>query len=610
MIDMTKQQRTYIGQYLTKKFGLDNTKTKEWLDDIAQMLKHNPKTLYRKIHRSVFSHKDATLADKVMESTIDIYTYLAGSLKTEAEQTYAKTLFFECYDHIFAEKYKKRQKEKSFGKMMIDTQQLMIANISHEMRTSLNAIIGYASILKDEERCQGNQRIYLDKLLNASESLKTLVSDILDTTKIHSDQMELNESYFWLGDVVMHSLDNVVYQANAKHLKIENRIDFFPNRIYGDAQRIMEIFTNLLTNAVKFTKKGTIFVRVEKISETDGHIEVLFEVKDTGKGMSREETENIFHPYIRHDNTTQGVGLGLYISKMLAEKMGGEISVTSEKEKGSTFRFIVRLKQEMTQKIGFQEKYIYFLNEKEDNFNQNYYRQRAVTLKEFGAHVKNFDSEKKLLLFLMAQMESKKPAPDILSITTKADKHQQYDALVNYLKSFSYFDHTYFISESNESKYRFKYFDKSIETFTDISFYIDRFKLIESEKEKKSFEHFKILAVDDIATNLEVLKLFIQKKYPNIRIDMASGGYEAIGMYKINTYDLLFLDIKMPGLDGFATLKELKKIHKLPLTYALTGDVYRKNYEQVLQIGFDGIVEKPVSPEKLYSIIKEAAEHG
>jgi CheY-like chemotaxis protein len=121
-------------------------------------------------------------------------------------------------------------------------------------------------------------------------------------------------------------------------------------------------------------------------------------------------------------------------------------------------------------------------------------------------------------------------------------------------------------------------------------------------------ENVSLLVIDDTETNLDIFKLFVSKRFPNITIDLAGGGYEGIGMFKIKEYDLVFLDLKMPGLNGFEVLKKLEKLGDLPPIYAFSADIYKSNFEKVEEYGFAGLLEKPLQPEKLFKIIQKVID--
>jgi CheY-like chemotaxis protein len=175
---------------------------------------------------------------------------------------------------------------------------------------------------------------------------------------------------------------------------------------------------------------------------------------------------------------------------------------------------------------------------------------------------------------------------------------------VDYLKRQPRFEHTGFIAEYASIRKPPGSFDRCFERFADLSAYTE---LLDEKASKAPLEHpLRILAVDDLASNLEILKLFIGRFVPDATVDTALGGYEAIGMYKTARYDLLLLDLKMPGLNGYDLLEKLRDIAEPARVYALTGDIYDETYQRVSETGFDGLLEKPIRPDRLQEVLKEA----
>jgi CheY-like chemotaxis protein len=211
-----------------------------------------------------------------------------------------------------------------------------------------------------------------------------------------------------------------------------------------------------------------------------------------------------------------------------------------------------------------------------------------------------FDDEKIFINHLLTIQES---GPDYISVVSTVDGYSKFDALIYYLKTLQNFEKTIFIAENFRQHISLNYFDEINEYFSPIDVYA--LKKSQDVKKLESKVNISILAIDDTETNLDILSLFISKKYPNITLDMASGGYEGIGMFKIKHYDMVMLDLKMPGLDGFEVFKKLKDLGlPLPPVYAFSADIYKSNIEKVEEYGFAGMIEKPLQPQKLYKIIE------
>ncbi|MBS0458299.1 MAG: response regulator [Proteobacteria bacterium] len=222
-----------------------------------------------------------------------------------------------------------------------------LANMSHEIRTPMNAIIGM-SHLALQTSLDKRQRNYIDKVHRAAENLLDIINDILDFSKIEAGRLSMETTAFRLEDVMDDVANMVGMKAEQRGLELLFDVGAdVPNGLLGDPLRLGQVLINLGSNAAKFTERGEILVRIEKVGEEAGHVELHFVVRDTGIGMSPEQVARLFRPFTQADSSTTrkygGTGLGLAISRSLIEMMGGRIRVESEPGKGSTFEFNVWL---------------------------------------------------------------------------------------------------------------------------------------------------------------------------------------------------------------------------------------------------------------------------
>jgi signal transduction histidine kinase/HPt (histidine-containing phosphotransfer) domain-containing protein/ActR/RegA family two-component response regulator len=218
-----------------------------------------------------------------------------------------------------------------------------LANISHEIRTPLNAVIGMTRFLT-ETYLNGEQQRYANTAYTSSQVLLELVNDILDFSKIEAGKLEMNIADFDLSRLIEEVVNMLIIKAHEKGLESSYRIDpNVPLNIRGDSARLRQVLINLVNNAIKFTEKGNVAVHTSLESETGTHTTLNFSISDTGIGIPKDRLNRLFKPFSQVDASTTrkygGTGLGLIISKQLAEMMGGQISVESEEGKGSVFRF-------------------------------------------------------------------------------------------------------------------------------------------------------------------------------------------------------------------------------------------------------------------------------
>lgn len=375
---------------------------------------------------------------------------------------------------------------KDIAERSAKLKQQFLANMSHEMRTPMNGIIGMADILMNT-KLSAKQKQHLQVIKDSSKSLLYLINDVLDISRIEQGKMNLNPVVFDLREII-RQLKEMFYPSIAKkRISLNVHVDpAFPKKIYADDNRIKQIFSNLVSNAVKYTNEGEIIIKIQLIEQIAENIKVKAEIIDTGIGIREEDQKDLFSIFSRIDDSftrkTEGTGLGLAIAKKLSEMMNGKVGVISEVGQGSNFWFT---------------------------------------------------------------FEAKIPDKDALS-----QKKVQ--------------------SLGNQKK---------------------KFKL-------------KVLYAEDKLVNQKVVSLMLEKA--GCKVKIANNGLEVLKIFKEEAFDIIFMDIMMPEMDGITAMQNLQaKYKKVPPIVGLSANAMEGDAEKYMEMGMDDYLTKPVNRNDLLTVLSK-----
>ena len=579
-----------------------------------------PMVLVVVIHHSVFGYLQNSGMDEIYFTQLDFFglnTFIIHVLL-------AAVIFFIC--GLWAYQLRKSNQEVEVARKAAEqanhAKSVFLATMSHEIRTPMNGVIGLSSLLA-ETPLTDQQRMYTQTISTCGETLLNVINDILDFSKIESGKMELEREDFDLRSCIEGTLDMFASKAADSGLELIYRIDKdVPMQIVGDDLRLRQILTNLVSNAIKFTQQGEVFVGVRlRKSQPGGVLELEFQVRDTGIGISPDRIERLFKPFSQVDSSTTrkygGTGLGLAICEKLVQLMKGQMRVESKPGFGSVFSFT--LQTQRGSKI-LQPYLHYNLSDQKDKrilvVDDNQTNQTILKdqLEHWGLKPSIAGSAEAALDIL-----SKDASFDLVLTDMKMPGMDGVSLAQHIRRSYPHIPIILLTSIGDEVNKNSDLFDsvllKPIKQHILCKQILGSLQKSKSPVEEVSVQEklpgnlsskfpLEILIAEDNIVNQKVIVHILTKM--GYVPSLVENGQEAVDAALQQDFDIILMDMQMPVMDGLEATRMLRKtLQKQPVVIALTANVMDDDKQECLNSGMDDYLGKPIVLDELITKLEK-----
>jgi signal transduction histidine kinase/DNA-binding response OmpR family regulator len=497
-----------------------------------------------------------------------------------------------------------------------------LSNMSHEIRTPMNAIIGMTTIGNSSSDIE-RKDYALEKISEASQHLLGVINDILDMSKIEANKFELSPEEFNFEKMLRRVVNVISFRIDEKRQKFNVRVaNDIPQMLFGDDQRLAQVITNLLGNAVKFTpEQGTVTLSAQLVAkEEDDVCLIRIDVIDTGIGISAEQKARLFRSFQQAESSTSrkygGTGLGLAISKNIVEMMGGEIWVESEKGQGSTFSFTVRMQRRTAKRrellrpdVNWNNVRILVVDDDPDilEYFKDIMRRMKLSCDTALSGEEALALVEKGGAYDICFVDWKLPGMDGIELTNKLKKEIPDRAVVIMISATEWSVIEKDAKKVGVDKFLPKpLFPSSVADVINECFGVGREAEVDSD-DTPNFEGYHVLLAEDVEINREIVSALLDPTH--LDIDFAEDGREAVRMFSEapERYDSILMDVQMPEMDGYEATRRIRALDipqakNVPII-AMTANVFREDIERSLEAGMNAHIGKPLDMEEVFTVL-------
>ncbi|NCB93350.1 MAG: transporter substrate-binding domain-containing protein [Clostridia bacterium] len=495
--------------------------------------------------------------------------------------------------------------------------------ISHELRTPLNAIVGYLNLASEQCEKNGWELEYIKRSKIAAKQLSDIAEDMLDYTRIASDTVTLQDGVFDLKDIIREVEQNISLAAIKKEIDFRFTVTNIDHEyVIGDKLRVAQMMQNLLANAVKFTAAGgKVEANISQTQKEDGVIELTFNAKDTGKGMSEEFLEKVCAPFNQGDKaysrTHGGLGLGLYLTKYYLDAMGGTLQVESTLGKGSSFTFRIPLKRAGARELLDREIKFSHVRAAIAGMDTEENDKLKGTLKRLDIKCDSFTDTDKLAKRILSRSSSD------YAYTMCVLDESMLDEDYSIIDKIAGYDHpplifvlssdTKLIDNMSGNKNVHKVLYKPIFQSMLFDAVLDAFgqyKMDHDAVMAQNFEGVHALIVEDNMVNADILMRVLKKANVEAVIcENGKIGYDEFTGSEPGTYQIIFMDIQMPVMNGYEATKAIRssgheQAQTIPIL-AVSANAFPEDIEQSMNAGMNEHMSKPISAARMYESIRK-----